>query len=119
MNTNVLSDIANLLKNYKYGYMRYQGKRPSTYWVGEYSTSEHQFESGHNKDEFILTGTTDGNFSSLETEKAAIIKILDNARFANSSYGWAMNFERALNIPTETDNIKRVELHFSLDTWEK
>ena len=117
MRTSILAAIATKLSGYHYGYMRYQGKRPSIYWVGEYSTSSHAFESGHDRDEFILTGTSEGTSKSLETEKEAIVRLLDNYRYTDKTGGFVINFTRALNIPTETENIKRVELHFEIDSF--
>ena len=119
MTNAILAVIASVLKDYNYGYMQYKGKRPGIYWVGEYSTSSHAFESGHDGDEFIVTGTTEGAWSTFEAQKDAIIRLLDNYRYANGGLGFVMNFTRALNIPTDTAEVKRIELHFSVDSWRQ
>ena len=39
------------------------------YWVGEYTESEPLTESGESESTFILTGTTNGSWLSLEQQK--------------------------------------------------
>ena len=117
MTNAILAVIATRLKGYHYGYMRYQGKRPAIYWVGEYSVANHSFEAGHDGGEFILTGTTEGNWSDLDTQQDAIRRLLDNYRYTDATMGCVVNFTRALNRPTETEDVKRIELHFDIDSW--
>ena len=103
----------------KYSFARFD-KAEDTYWIGEYYESESANEDGMIESDFILTGTTEGSWLELERQKETIIRSFRNSTvILSGGNGLAIEYENALVIPTDTESIKRIELHLSVKEWRK
>ena len=120
MNIETLSYINEILNEtgINYSFARWNGDIPESYWIGEYSETDSLHEDGMIESDFILTGTTEGSWMNLQTEKELIERTLnDRTLILESGVGLCINFERSLIVPTETEYLKRIQLNFSIREW--
>lgn len=120
MNIETLSYINGILNELgiNYSFARWNGDIPESYWIGEYSETDSLHEDGMIESDFILTGTTEGSWMNLQTEKELIERTLnDRTLILESGVGLCINFERSLIVPTETEYLKRIQLNFSIREW--
>ena len=120
MNTETLSYIAKLLKEsgLHYSFVRWNGKLIFPYWIGEYSEVDSIYEDGMVESDFILTGTTEESWLTLQQEKEKIEKLLRNKTIVlDSGIGVCIDFERSLIVLTESDTLKRIQMNFSVKEW--
>ncbi len=120
MNTETLSYINKLLKEsgIHYSFVRWNGELVFPYWIGEYSEVDSIYEDGMVESDFILTGTTEESWLTLQQEKEKIEKILDKVTtILESGIGLSISFERSLIVPTESDTLKRIQMNFSIREW--
>ena len=120
MNTETLSYINKLLKEsgLHYSFVRWNGDLIFPYWIGEYSEVDSIYEDGMVESDFILTGTTEESWLTLQQEKEKIEKLLDKiTTILESGIGLSNSFERSLIVPTESDTLKRIQMNFSVKEW--
>ena len=120
MNTETLSYINKLLKEsgIHYSFVRWNGELVFPYWIGEYSEVDSIYEDGMVESDFILTGTTEESWLTLQQEKEKIEKLLDKiTTILESGIGLSISFERSLIVPTESDTLKRIQMNFSVKEW--
>lgn len=120
MKSETLAFINNTLNGLglSYSFARWNGDIPDTYWIGEYSETDGLFEDGMTETDFILTGTTEGSWMALQSEKELIERNLRNKTLIlESGMGLCIDFERALIVPTETEALKRIQMNFSIREW--
>ena len=120
MNTETLSYIAKLLKEsgLHYSFVRWNGELIFPYWIGEYSEVDSVYEDGMVESDFILTGTTEESWLTLQQEKEKIEKIFrDRTTVLDSGIGLSISFERSLIVPTESDTLKRIQINLSVKEW--
>lgn len=120
MRTETLSYINGILNDLgiNYSFARWNGDIPESYWIGEYSETDSLYEDGMIESDFILTGTTEGSWIRLQTEKELIERTLRNKTLIlESGVGLCIDFERSLIIPTETESLKRIQMNFSIREW--
>ena len=120
MNTETLSYINKLLKEsgIHYSFVRWNGELVFPYWIGEYSEVDSIYEDGMVESDFILTGTTEESWLTLQQEKEKIEKLLDKiTTILESGIGLSISFERSLIVPTESDAMKRIQMNFSIREW--
>ena len=120
MNTETLSYITKLLKDsgIHYSFMRWNGELVFPYWIGEYSEVDSMYEDGMVESDFILTGTTEESWLTLQHEKEKIEKLLNNITIVlDSGIGVCIDFERSLIVPTESDTLKRIQMNYSVKEW--
>lgn len=120
MNTETLSYINKLLKEsgIHYSFVRWNGELVFPYWIGEYSEVDSIYEDGMVESDFILTGTTEESWLTLQHEKEKIEKLLDKiTTILESGIGLSISFERSLIVPTESDAMKRIQMNFSIREW--
>ena len=120
MNIETLSYINGILNELgiNYSFARWNGDIPESYWIGEYSETDSLHEDGMIESDFILTGTTEGSWMNLQTEKELIERTLNNRTLIlESGVGLCINFERSLIVPTETEYLKRIQMNFSVREW--
>lgn len=120
MNTETLSYINKLLKEsgLHYSFVRWNGDLIFPYWIGEYSEVDSIYEDGMVESDFILTGTTEESWLTLQQEKEKIEKLLDKiTTILESGIGLSISFERSLIVPTESDTLKRIQMNFSVKEW--
>lgn len=120
MTSESLSYINSLLTEAKinYSFVRYNGELTFPYWIGEYSEVDSINEDGMTENDFILTGTTEESWSSLQEEKEKIEKLFRNrTTVLDSGIGISISLERALIVPTETEQLKRIQINLSVKEW--
>lgn len=120
MNTETLSYINTLLKEsgVHYSFVRWNGELIFPYWIGEYSEVDSIYEDGLVETDFILTGTTEESWLTLQQEKEKIEKLLNNkTTILESGIGLSISFERSLIVPTESETLKRIQMNFSIREW--
>lgn len=120
MTTETLSYITKLLKEsgLHYSFVRWNGDLVFPYWIGEYSEVDSVYEDGMVESDFILTGTTEESWLTLQQEKEKIEKLFRNrTTVMDSGIGVCISFERALVIPTESDVLKRIQINLSVKEW--
>ena len=90
------------------------------YWVGEYTESEPLTESGESESTFILTGTTNGSWLSLEQQKSIIKKTFPEigvTAILEDKTGIAVFFATSMPVPTGVDTIKRIQINLKVKEW--
>lgn len=120
MTSESLSYINSLLTEaiINYSFVRYNGELTFPYWIGEYSEVDSINEDGMTENDFILTGTTEESWSSLQEEKEKIEKLFRNrTTVLDSGIGISISLERALIVPTETEQLKRIQINLSVKEW--
>lgn len=120
MNTETLSYINTLLKEsgLHYSFVRWNGELVFPYWIGEYSEVDSIYEDGMVETDFILTGTTEESWFTLQQEKEKIKKLFrDRTTILESGIGLSISFERSLIVPTESDTLKRIQINLSVKEW--
>lgn len=120
MNTETLSYINKLLKEsgLHYSFVRWNGELVFPYWIGEYSEVDSIYEDGMVETDFILTGTTEESWFTLQQEKEKIEKLFrDRTTILESGIGLSISFERSLIVPTESDTLKRIQINLSVKEW--
>ena len=120
MNTETLSYINTILKEsgLHYSFVRWNGELVFPYWIGEYSEVDSIYEDGMVESDFILTGTTEESWFTLQQEKEKIEKLFrDKTTILESGIGLSISFERSLIVPTESDTLKRIQINLSVKEW--
>lgn len=120
MNTETLSYINTILKEsgLHYSFVRWNGELVFPYWIGEYSEVDSIYEDGMVETDFILTGTTEESWLTLQQEKEKIEKLFrDRTTILESGIGLSISFERSLIVPTESDTLKRIQINLSVKEW--
>lgn len=95
---------------------------PSTYFTGEYSDVTMLNEDGKDESTFMVTGTTsedwldlmefDEKIKRLFPQVGGMVAMLDNG----SSI--AIFYENSHNIPTETIDLKRIQINLRIKEWK-
>lgn len=121
---NVLGAIAALLTGsdvgLDYEFAEYTGQNsPKTYWVGEYIEEPVTVESGLIESEFILTGYNRGDFTELEQGKTKIRNkfFLGHSMILGDGTGLWIGYNKAVTIPTQDENLNRLEISLNVKTW--
>lgn len=117
-----LKFIADRLKTASIPYCFEEWSKDITYpyWVGEYTESEPLTESGESESTFILTGTTNGSWLSLEQQKSIIKKTfpeIGTTAILEDKTGIAVFFITSMPVPTGTDAIKRIQINLKVKEW--
>ena len=123
MTAEAISYIGNILKNeldLPYAFMTWDEDIVFPYWVGEYVETIPMDEDGRESGTFIITGTTDGSWLSLEMVKQQIHDHFSNEGLTDilsSGSGIAVAYESGSPIPSEDETINRMEIHLNVQEW--
>lgn len=120
MTLETLSYINSILSEagINYSFARWNGEIAFPYWIGEYSETDSIDEDGMSDADFILTGTTEESWTSLQEEKERIERLFGNrTTVLDSGLGVCIGFERALVVPTESERLKRIQINLSVKEW--
>lgn len=120
MTLETLGYINNLLTeagvNYAFG--RFNGSVSYPYWVGEYTENESVDEDHESEADFILTGTTENSWYEIHQDREKIQKLFTElTSILSSGIGVSINYERTLIVPTETEQLKRIQIDLSVKEW--
>lgn len=102
-----------------YEYERWESDLIYPYFVGEYTEPEMENEDGLQESTFIITGTTDGTWLSLEEVKETIKKeICDKTAILPNGNGIAVFFAGSMKVPTGNERMKRIQINLLIKEWE-
>lgn len=90
------------------------------YFIGEYTESEPLNEDGQSESSFILTGTTNESWFSLEQEKDKIRKAFPDVGITEilpGNIAIAVMYAGAMPVPTGTENLKRIQINLKIKEW--
>ncbi len=123
MTIEALGIINNLLDNLiPYEFRQWTGTLSFPYWIGEYSEVAPMSEDGEEETTFIITGTTTGNFIELENGKQIIAeefpKISGKTVKLSDSSIMKIWYETAYPVPTDDNNIKRLQVNLRIKEWK-
>lgn len=103
-----------------YSFQEWSGNIVYPYFVGDYIESSCDGEKGETQSRFILTGTANGSWLSLETQKEKIREIFPETGktviFPDGN-GMAVIYSDAVCVPTGTAEFKRIQINFIVKEW--
>lgn len=121
MTTESLAFINDILieADINYEFMEWTSDVAYPYWVGEYTESEPMNEDGMQESTFMITGTTDGSWLSLEEAKATIERKLCNQTvILPNGNGLAVFYSGSLVVPTGNEKMKRMQINLLIKEWK-
>lgn len=102
-----------------YEFMEWTSELVYPYFVGEYSEPEPLNEDGMQESTFMITGTTDGTWLSLEEAKAIIERELCNkTAILSNGNGIAVSYSGSLVVPTGNERMKRMQINLNIKEWK-
>ena len=102
-----------------YEFMEWTSDVVYPYWVGEYTESEPLNEDGMQESTFMITGTTNGSWLSLEEAKATIESNLCNQTvILPNGNGLAVFYSGSLVVPTGNEKMKRMQINLLVKEWK-
>lgn len=102
-----------------YEFMEWTSELVYPYFVGEYSEPEPMNEDGMQESTFMITGTTDGTWLSLEEAKAIIERELCNkTAILPNGNGIAVSYSGSLVVPTGNERMKRMQINLNIKEWK-
>jgi len=121
MTIETLGHIGSILKQagISYAFMRWDEPLVYPYWIGEYSQRDSINEDGLDESDFILTGTGKGSLLQLEQQKEMILSLFRHGykKILPSGKGLVIYFNSAFPIPTDTEDLKRIQINLSIKEW--
>lgn len=95
---------------------------PSPYFIGEATEIEPMNEDGMQQTTLLLTGTSKNSWLELLESKEQIEELFPPvggkvAMLTNGS-ALAIFFNSALNIPTDTMELKRIQINLTIKEWK-
>lgn len=121
MTTESLAFINDILTeaDINYEFMEWTSDVAYPYWVGEYTESEPMNEDGMQESTFMITGTTNGSWLSLEEAKATIeSKLCNQTVILSNGNGLAVLYSGSLNVPTGNEKMKRMQINLLIKEWK-
>ena len=101
-----------------YQFIEWQDDVTYPYFVGEYTEIEPMNEDGLEESTFMITGTTDKTWSSLEDYKELIReKLCDKTAILPNGNGIAVFYSGSLQVPTGNAKIKRIQINLNVKEW--
>lgn len=111
------NQLSNII-NYELGLWTSELKFP--YWVGEYQEIDYQSEQEYHEYSFSLIGTTKGTWKQLEEDKAKIRTLFSNhTALVEQGHSIAIFYDNALMIPSEDEQIRRMQINLTIQEWGK
>ena len=107
--------------NYEFGQWS-SSPIPSPYFIGEFIEQEALNEDGMQQTSFLLTGTSKNSWLELYEAKEKIEELFPSinnkvAKLENGSV-LAIFFDNAMNIPTNTMELKRIQINLTVKEWK-
>ena len=102
-----------------YEFMEWTSELVYPYFVGEYSEPEPLNEDGMQESTFMITGTTDGTWLSLEEAKAIIeCELCNKTAILSNGNGIAISYSGSLVVPTGNERMKRMQINLLIKEWK-
>ncbi|MBE6846069.1 MAG: hypothetical protein E7508_10310 [Ruminococcus sp.] len=123
MTTEGLTFIAKCLSEagINYSFQEWSGNPKYPYFVGEYMECTPLHENGETESVFILTGTTNDSWISLEHAKAELRNLFPETgktQIFDSGNAIAVMYSDSFCIPTGTGKFKRIQINFNVKEWK-
>lgn len=106
--------------NVPYEFMEWTRPLSDLFFVGEYTERENQNEDGLEEATFILTGTTTNKYMELESVKDKIKKYFGHdgkTAILESGSGIAVCYSTAYVIPTDENEMHRIQINLDVKEW--
>lgn len=106
--------------NIPYEFMEWTQPLSVLFFVGEYTERENQNEDGLRPSTFILTGTTTNKYMELESVKDKIEQYFGNegvTAILESGSGIAVSYSTAFPIPTDENEMHRIQINLDVKEW--
>lgn len=87
------------------------------FWVGEIQEVHLNTEQYKQEYSFTLTGTTNSSWADLEADKAKIKALFADHTAIDDGKGIAIYYDTALQIPSEDETIKRMQIILTIHEW--
>lgn len=88
------------------------------FWEGDFQEVDSSEEQGYHEYSFTLTGTNKGTYSRLIKDLEIIRKITKNhTEILGSGHSVAFFYERMQMIPSQDEQIKRMEIIITIKEW--
>lgn len=88
------------------------------FWEGDYQEIDSSYEQGYHEYVFTLTGTNKGTYSRLIKDLDIIRKItMNHTEMLESGHGIAFYYEHMQMIPSQDEQIKRMEITLTIKEW--
>lgn len=104
-----------------YEFAMWKTSIPKTFWIGEFIGIGTVNEDGMDESSFILTGTTSGDWLDLidDDEKIQNLFPAIGGKIAPLDNGStiAIFYENSFDIPTETMDLKRIQINLRVKEW--
>lgn len=104
-----------------YEFMRWSAPHCDLYWVGEYSETPTDTEDGYEEGTLLLTGTTTKAWSMLMQDRAKIkshFPSIGGLCKSTSKGTVAIFYENSFPVPTDTAELKRMQINLKIKTWK-
>lgn len=103
----------------QYAFMEWNSAVVYPYWIGEHSETESFTEDGLQESTLIVTGTTIHKWIDLENDKSKIEHHFRNmASLLPNGNAIAISYAGSLTVPTETAELKRIQINLSIKEWK-
>ncbi len=103
-----------------YAFMVWTKPLTYPYFVGEYTETEPLYEYGESQCTFMLTGTANGSWLTLENAKEQIRELFCDSgtgHIFENGMGIAVMYSDSKPIPTNTDELKRIQINLQVKEW--
>lgn len=111
----IATNLSNIV-NYELGLWTQKLLFP--YWVGEYQEVNYSHEQGYHEYSFVLTGTTKGTWKQLEEDREKIRNLFTHhATLIEEGHSIAIFYINSLMIPSEDEQIKRMQINLTIKEW--
>ena len=103
-----------------YEYMQWSKGLQYPYFIGEYTEIEQAYEDGNERGTFILTGTTSGDFLTLEAIKEKVKEFFPadgRTEILESGSGLAVCYSTAFPVITGEPGLKRLQINLNIQEW--
>lgn len=105
-----------------YQYYEWSTKVVYPYWIGEYSEIPSNAEDGFGEDTMMITGTTKGSVIDLENGKEILRKAFSTIKgyhaVLDSGTHILVFYDTATSIPTDGNDIKRLQVNLQIKSWK-
>jgi hypothetical protein len=103
-----------------YEFMEWTQELSVPFFVGEYTEIESLNEDGFEEDTFILTGTTTNKYMELESVKDEIKQFFGYegvTAILESGSGIAVSYVTSFPIPTDENEMHRIQINLNVKEW--
>lgn len=106
--------------NVPYRFWEWAGDVPETYFVGEFVETGGNTEDGMIEGEFTLSGFTRGTYADLDALRDKIyLRFRNGERTIRNGKGVVVTYSHAMTVPTDLEDVKRMDVYLSTFEWSE